>query len=62
MKDETKVKKRWEKPGLLVVTRGRPEESVLAACKWFVQAGPDSAYSRCAVLGCSGWCSSGGES
>jgi len=27
------MKKAWQKPQLVVLTRGRPEESVLTACK-----------------------------
>jgi hypothetical protein len=27
------MKKHWEKPKLIILVRGRPEENVLAACK-----------------------------
>jgi hypothetical protein len=34
MQERSKVKKKkWEKPKLLILTRGRPEESVLGVCK-----------------------------
>ena len=52
------MKKRWEKPKLVVLVRARPEESCLAACK--AQAGgtdPGSGFRACqgdsACTGCS---------
>jgi hypothetical protein len=33
------MKKAWQKPQLVVLTRGKPEEAVLDACKVFPQVG-----------------------
>jgi len=41
------MKKRWEKPELVVLIRLQPEESVLQACKFFVPSGPGEV---------NGWC------
>lgn len=35
------AKKAWKKPELIVLVRGRPEEAVLAQCKYTNQSGPD---------------------
>jgi hypothetical protein len=32
--------KKWEKPLLVVLVRGRPEEAVLGTCKYSFQNGP----------------------
>jgi hypothetical protein len=32
--------KRWTKPKLVVLFKGRPEEAVLQACKWQGVSGP----------------------
>ena len=38
-----KTKKKWEKPKLIILTRGKPDEFVLTACKTSIQGtnGPD---------------------
>jgi len=41
-------KKKWEKPKLIVLVRGKPEERVLAVCKWN-PGGPDVYYGSCCV-------------
>jgi len=45
------AKKIWQKPELIVITRSRPEESVLEGCKDKIQSGPDSAVPCEAVSG-----------
>lgn len=58
MRDETKVGKTWQKPELLVLTRGKPEEAVLASCKYTSpSSGPDSENSMCSEI-CAFWFSS----
>jgi hypothetical protein len=45
-------KKKWAKPELLVLVRGRPEESILAACKYALGTGtPSTAYFHCMETG-----------
>lgn len=48
-------KKQWEKPHLVVLGRGTPEESVLATCKQqqSAQGGPDGTTCH---QGIGGWC------
>lgn len=45
--------KKWTKPKLIILTRGKPEESVLASCKNdSVAAMSATVYSKCcSVLG-----------
>jgi len=44
------ARREWSRPELIVISRGRQEESVLAACKsaddW-VDVGPQDGYSAC---------------
>jgi hypothetical protein len=40
-------KKAWQKPELTVLVRGKPEESVLAACKWAGYSYPAGAWTDC---------------
>ncbi len=50
MGHEPAGKKKWEKPELVVLVRGRPEEGVLATCKTgYIQggAGPTNARDGC---------------
>lgn len=45
-----KAKKKWGKPKLIILTRGKPEEAVLVACKWgdsFIPAGPVYEQAMC---------------
>jgi hypothetical protein len=46
---EGNKKKKWGKPKLLILTRGKPEEAVLMVCKaetaW--GSGPDKSNSKC---------------
>jgi hypothetical protein len=46
-------KRKWTRPQLLVLTRGKPEEMVLAGCK-LVDSGadPDADNLGCLMLGC----------
>ena len=41
------MRKVWEKPELVVLVRGKPEESVLAACKGGSIAGASQAKAFC---------------
>ena len=45
--DNLKMKKIWEKPKLIILVRGRPEESVLAGCKTTGTAGPNNQKLKC---------------
>ena len=44
-------KEKWEKPKLVILTRGKPEERVLVACKLTPpcteSTGPQNGWSRC---------------
>jgi hypothetical protein len=52
MKRNTGAKKRWEKPQLTIIVRGKPEEGVLLACKGG-GSGPDVALGSCdSIFGC----------
>jgi len=59
---ELKTKKKWDKPKLIILTRGKPEESVLVSCKAdpLKVGGPDSNWDWCDVYGCWDWCLSRG--
>ena len=37
----------WQKPNIIVLTRGHPEERVLENCKGFVGGGPIDSNSQC---------------
>ena len=43
------MKKAWEKPRLLVLVRGRPEEVLITTCKYVAPglSGPTMAYDGC---------------
>ncbi|MBU1006589.1 MAG: hypothetical protein KKH08_03230 [Candidatus Omnitrophica bacterium] len=43
----SKNKPKWGKPKLIVLTRGKPEEMVLAACKGFDPVGPGDSWGVC---------------
>jgi hypothetical protein len=43
---DSKVRKEWEKPQLIILVRGRPEEAVLTACK-SSGAGPGTDFAAC---------------
>jgi hypothetical protein len=45
--DIRKMKKPWEKPKLIILSRGRPEESVLAGCKISTVGGPNNVKAKC---------------
>lgn len=48
-------KKKWGKPKLIILTRGKPEERVLAVCKidWPTHpVGPDGGVGSCAGASC----------
>jgi len=60
-----KSKKKWEKPKLLELVRGKPEELVLSSCKVFSNHGahgPDGFQFGACQGGMGGWCSSPGSS
>lgn len=41
-------KKEWEKPQLIILLKGEPEENVLAGCKMnHTPSGPQGAYNAC---------------
>ena len=46
------MKKKWEKPNLVVLLRSSPEEAVLAICKSnnpnSPSSGPNNSYDKCA--------------
>ena len=47
MKKGYKMKKTWQKPKLIVLVRGKPEERVLGACKTSTGGGPVSDEGSC---------------
>lgn len=44
------TKKKWEKPELIVLFRGKPEQAVLAACKGHMQLGPQVSEAGCTFM------------
>jgi hypothetical protein len=44
------MKKVWKKPELVVLYRGKPEESVLQNCKGGATTGPVSFFSGCNTI------------
>ncbi len=54
------MSKRWQKPELVVLVRGKAEESVLAACKSLGSEpgdnGPAATVWRCMITDCSPQC------
>ena len=50
------TRRAWNKPGLIVIVRGGPQESVLLSCKGASVSGPDGAVGGCQelVAGCAG--------
>lgn len=42
-------KKKWEKPELIVLVRGKPDEAILLACKWGFYGGAGSQDDRCQI-------------
>jgi hypothetical protein len=60
---DTNVKKVWEKPQLVILVRGQPEEAVLACCKTSLLSTGSSdmnagCYQDAGCSGCSGIISS----
>lgn len=54
---------RWQRPQLIVLTRGNPEEHVLLACKMVgSSAGPSTGDLWCITFFCGGGCSAFGTS
>jgi len=41
------MKKKWSKPKLIILTRGKPEERVLTGCKGLLIAGPEVDHIAC---------------
>jgi hypothetical protein len=57
------MKRIWQKPKLIILERGRPEESVLQACKTSAVAGPNTIKNICYKnKPCNGKCSAIGTS
>lgn len=58
MSHETETTKQWEKPQLIVMVRGKPEEAVLSACKnTTIDTGYNHMNSRCMYPHtCGVWC------
>jgi hypothetical protein len=49
------VKMEWTKPQLIVLARGKPEESVLCSCKWSDyqhHSGPGTEHCKKYIEGC----------
>jgi hypothetical protein len=46
--EQSEMKKIWEKPKLIILLRGRPEEFVLAGCKMANSTGPLFNNNACA--------------
>jgi hypothetical protein len=45
-------KRSWQRPELVVLTRSRPEETVLAACKGALTQGPATVHGNsCSIKG-----------
>lgn len=58
-------KKQWNKPGLTILARSNPEESILSYCKGDVIAGsPYSDFQQCQWerARCGDWCAETGSS
>ena len=47
LKEGCKMRKTWQKPKLIVLFRGRPEEQVLGACKAVAGSGLETALQDC---------------
>ena len=48
--------KEWKKPELIVLVRGKPEESVLTGCKYYTGGTyPGQGISGCFNNGCRDW-------
>jgi len=50
----TSPKAHWKTPEMLVLTRGRPEESVLTGCKMDVSSGVMAQFAGCKNVGLNG--------
>lgn len=50
MERELKPKKKWDKPKLIILTRGKPEERVLVYCKGTPFGGPDNYDDLCLLV------------
>ena len=55
-------KKEWRNPELIVLVRGKPEETVLTTCKGagpgIGQASPAENFNNCGLAGCDAPCTS----
>lgn len=49
MRRERELKKKWSKPKLIVLVRGKPEEWVLSNCKGLVAGSPNNTAANCGV-------------
>lgn len=55
------MKKKWDKPELIVLVRGRPEEKVLMLCKLlYAHGGPLDDDTGCINFGCASPCDPAG--
>jgi hypothetical protein len=50
------MKKKWQKPELIILARTSPEEAVLAACKFGTINGPDHFLNQCYSARYIDWC------
>lgn len=51
------LKKKWKKPQLIVLVRGKRDEHVLVTCKMMaVLPGPSNSITQCVPLGCDDPC------
>ncbi len=58
--ERVKTKKKWGKPKLIILTRGKPEEMTLFSCKsGAISGGMPSAYGTCISPPYPGGCSYG---
>jgi hypothetical protein len=60
MDEEIKIKtKQWQKPQLIALARSKPEDSVLAYCKYSSKSGAHNYASSCQtwLVACYGSCS-----
>ena len=62
MKRRHSLQKKWTKPRLIILIKGKPEESVLEHCKYITRGSPGSApvihYNMCEANrhSCAGYC------
>lgn len=55
-KQMIKKHKKWTKPQLIILGRGKTEENILAGCKNANGGGPASIFSKCLLEQNKNWC------